>query len=215
MGIHSVIFDLDGTLADTLEDIADAANHVLADRGLPTHGLDAYRHFVGEGVRRLMQHATPEEAQGRLDELVEAFRARYLPHMLDRTRPYPGVVRLLEELTRRGVRFAVLSNKPHDATEKVVGALFPGVGFVAVEGHRPEVPKKPDPQSALALTERLGSRPDHVAFVGDTRTDMQTARDAGMVAVGVLWGFRDEEELRANGAKHVIARPDQLLELLS
>ena len=214
MRIHSVIFDLDGTLADTLSDIADAANHVLTERDLPTHGRDAYRHFVGEGVVRLMQHAAPESAQGRLDELVAAFRARYLPHMLDRTRPYPGVVPLLEELSRRGTPFAVLSNKPHDATREMVGALFPDVDFVAVEGHRPDVPKKPDPRSALALAEQLGSRPDHVAFVGDTRTDMETAKNAGMLAVGVLWGFRDEEELRANGADHVIARPDQLLELL-
>ena len=211
MEVDTVVFDLDGTLADTLVDIADAMNHVLRERDLPTHGRDAYRYFVGEGVHRLVEHAIPTGAAARIDELVAAFRDRYSAHMLDETRPYHGVPELLRELAHRGITTAVLSNKPHAATQTIVRALFPTHRFTVVRGHVPGTPRKPDAAAALAVVQELDAHPDRCAFVGDTSVDMETAVNAGMVALGALWGFRDAEELRANGAQHLLARPSDLL----
>ncbi len=210
MEIDSVIFDLDGTLVDSLADIANAMNDVLRERNLPTHGLDAYRRFVGEGVRRLVERATAPSARHLRDELVAAFRARYVPHMLDESRPYAGVAELLRDLGHRGITMAVLSNKPHDATLAMVQALFPDASFAVVRGHREGEPTKPDPKVALEIAGRLGSPPERCAFVGDTKTDMRTAVAAGMVPIGVLWGFRDAEELLANGATHLATRPGEI-----
>lgn len=214
MEVDTVIFDLDGTLADTLADIADAMNHVLRERDLPTHGRDAYRYFVGEGVRRLVEHAVPPDATARVDELVLAFRDRYYAHLLDETRAYRGVPELLRELAHRGVTTAVLSNKPHEATVAIARALFPHHRFAVVRGHQADAPRKPDPATALAIAQDVGTRPDRCAFVGDTAIDMETAKEAGMIPIGVLWGFRDAEELRENGARELLARPADLLKLV-
>jgi phosphoglycolate phosphatase len=196
MKIGAALFDLDGTIADTLDDIAASTNMVLAARDLPTYDRDAYRHFVGEGV------------------VAAEFKVVYAAHLVDRTAPYPGVRDLLNQLAARGVAIAVLSNKPDWATQKVVGELFADVPFSAVVGFREHVPRKPDPTSALAMAESLGVPPGRCALIGDTATDMKTAVAAGMIPVGVLWGFRDREELVEAGAKHLIERPAQFLDLL-
>ncbi len=214
---RALVFDLDGTLVDSLADIAAALNHVLAADGLPQHPLFAYRQFVGEGMRRLVERAAPGQPAERIDRLVEAARARYRDHLLEETRCYPGVTAALAELAEHpagGLPLAILSNKPQEFAEQVTRALLPEVPFLAVEGERPGRPRKPDPAGALAVAEALGVAPDACWLVGDTRTDMDTARAAGMVGIGVLWGFRDRAELEAHGAAHVLGAPAELPSLV-
>jgi phosphoglycolate phosphatase len=211
--IDGVIFDLDGTLVDTLADIADALNHVLAARGLPTHGLDDYRRFIGAGVELLVQRAVPETALAHGPAIIAEYRAYYAEHMLDRSVPYPGIAEMLAQLGSGGVPLSVLSNKPDAATRHIIAALFPEVPFVDVVGQRPDRPRKPDPSVALELAARLRVAPARCAFVGDSDFDMQTARAAGMLAVGVTWGFRGSAELMQNGAHALIERPAELLRL--
>ena len=209
-----VIFDLDGTLVDSLDDIADAANRCLVAHDLPTHPTDAYRAFVGDGVRALIERAAAD-TPARWDELERAFRHDYPRHLVVRTAPYPGIVATLQALRRRNHPLAVLSNKPHDATQEVVRALFAEDLFQVVEGHRPERPRKPDPAGAFDVARALGVAPEQAVFVGDTRTDMETAVAAHMTPVGVLWGFRGREELVAYGAQHVVSRAEELLDVLT
>ncbi len=217
--MRGVIFDLDGTLADSLRDIAEAANDVLAARGWPAFPLSVYRRAVGEGVQRLLERLAerlPEEVARLTDEDVERlvgdFRARYEARMLRHTRPFDGVEALLAALAERGVPVAVLSNKPHEATRRVVDALFPGHGFRVVLGRRPEVPRKPDPAGAFEAARALGLAPNEVALVGDTPVDVHTARAAGMVPLGVSWGFREPQELLDAGARAILGHPSELLD---
>jgi phosphoglycolate phosphatase len=209
----AVIFDLDGTLADTIEDIAAAINGSLARRGLPLHSIPALKLMVGKGFRHLVTVALPE---GSRDEaFVEEIRAEasayYEAHALDITRPYPGIPELLAELARRGLPRAILSNKPHDLVLRVVEGLFPGQGFAVVRGEVEGFPRKPDPASALDIAARLGLAPGAIAYVGDSNVDMLTARNAGMVGIGAAWGFRGRGELEAAGADAVIEEPLDLL----
>lgn len=208
----AIVFDLDGTLLDTLEDLAASMNAVLAEQGHPTHPVAAYRHFVGDGIRTLVARASPPEVD--LDAGVAAMRTAYGLRWRDRTRPYPGVEALLDALAARGVPFAILSNKPHDFTVQTVEALLGRWPFREVWGVGPGVPPKPDPAGALALAAALDVRPDRVLYVGDTNTDMRTAVAAGMDPIGVLWGFRDAAELEASGARVLVNEPGGLLELL-
>jgi phosphoglycolate phosphatase len=212
--IRAFLFDLDGTLVDSLGDIGAAMNGALASLGFPTHPLEAYRDFVGEGVEVLARRAAPAhaEAERRRVELIAAYQRRYAEHLFDATAPYPGVAEALAELRRRGLPLGVLSNKPDAPTKQICAALFPPGTFAVVAGQRPEVPAKPDPQAALALAAELGVPAAEVAFVGDTAVDMRTAVAAGMHAVGVAWGFRPLE-LRATGAGIVVERADELLAL--
>lgn len=212
---RALVFDLDGTLVDSLADIAAACNHVLAAEGLPQHGLEAYRVFVGEGMRRLVERAAPGLPPERLAALVGAVRARYEAHLLDATRCYPGIPEALTAAAQAGFALAVLSNKPHELTGEVVAALLPDVPFAAVEGERLGRPRKPDPAGALAVAAALGVAPAEAWLIGDTKTDMDTARAAGMVPVGVLWGFRPRAELEAHGARRLLARPDELTAALA
>ena len=213
---RAIIFDLDGTLLDTLADLADAGNAVLASLGLPQHPQDAYRYFVGLGIEELVRRMLPKDRCD--DELVARTvgltSAEYKRRWKDKTRPYEGIGEMLAGLARRGLPLCVLSNKPQVYTDLTVDEFFPDRPFVFVRGARPEVPNKPHPAGALALAKELGVAPGSIIFVGDTATDMKTARGAGMLPVGVLWGFRDEAELRDNGARRIIARPDELLALL-
>lgn len=208
-----VIFDLDGTLADTLHDIARAMNHALETHGLPIHAIEAYRHFLGSGLGVLVEHALPAGARSRKDELVAAFRARYIDHLLVETKPYPGIVELLAALQLRGAALAVLSNKPQLPTERIVAALFPDTHFAAVYGQRAEVPRKPDPSAAVEIAAAMSLPCDRVAFVGDTDIDVETALRAGMLPVAVSWGFRSREELLEAGAGHFIEQPKELMTL--
>ena len=221
----AAIFDLDGTLVDSLADIAAAMNWALAHHGLPTHPEAAYRDFVGEGVRELVRRSAGlAPAAARLEApgpeaalqaaLLESYRGHYAAHLLDRTRPFPGMPDLLARLAGGGVRLGVLSNKADAFTRQLVEALFPGQAFGAVYGERPGVARKPDPAAALALAAELGVAPGACAFVGDTPVDMKTARAAGMHAVGVTWGFRGAEELRAHGAQALASGADELWQAL-
>ena len=216
MAARAVIFDLDGTLLDSLEDLADSMNAVLLRSGLPTHPLDAYRYFVGEGIEMLVQRAVPEaeRAPARLAAHVGAMRSEYDLRSAAKTRPYPGVPELLDALEARGMPAAILSNKPHDATVEIVTQLLGKWRFRAVLGARPSVPKKPDPAGALEIAAGLGVPPGEILYLGDTATDMRTARAALMRAVGALWGFRTEDELREAGAEFLARDPGDLLDLL-
>ena len=216
MNTELVIFDLDGTLLDTIGDLAVACNAMLALRGLPQHSYEEYCHFVGNGILRLVERALPEVL--RTPENVAAARADFVKYYIDHidchTKPYAGIPELLQELTRRGVRMAVASNKFQAGTEKLIARFFPGVEFVAVFGQRPDVPLKPDPAVVDEILARAGTPKEHVLYVGDSGVDMQTARAAGVRSAGVTWGFRDREELQAAGACQLVDRPDQLIALL-
>ena len=212
MSIRGVIFDLDGTLLDSIGDIGGAMNDALAARGLPTHPLSAYLRFIGDGVEMLAKRAAPPGTD--LDELVEQYRGRYAERMEHETKPYAGIPELLDGLQARGVKVAVLSNKRDDFTVELVKRQLSRWPFVAVRGERKAVPRKPDPTAALELARALGLPPAEIAFVGDTPIDVKTGLAAGMLSVGVLWGFRTRDELEAAGAKHLIASPAELLLLL-
>lgn len=216
MKMRAVIFDLDGTLLDTLDDIADSANTVLARRGYPTHPVDDFRYFVGDGVRMLMYRVLPESE--RSDELVDLcvseMREEYGRNWNVKTKAYPGVPDMLNGLANLRVKLAVLSNKPDLYTKKCVDALIPGVEFDVVLGQTADVPQKPDPAGALDVALRLSVTPERTMLVGDSDVDMKTAVAAGMYPVGVLWGFRSGKELREAGARVLLERPERLFDLL-
>ena len=216
MLFRAILFDLDGTLLDTLEDIAQAANDVLAGLDLPTHPPGAYRRFIGDGVAMLFRRALPPDrvAPGTVDRCVAGFEETYGRSWNVRTRPYDGIPGLLDDLAARGLGLAVLSNKPDAFTRLCAAEYLARWPFRAVVGQRAGVPRKPDPAGALEIAERLGVPVERFLYVGDTAVDMETARRAGMYPVGVAWGFRPIEELRAGGAAAIIERPADLLELL-
>ena len=213
MQLRAVIFDLDGTLVDSLGDIADAMNHALAHHGLPTHPEADYLRFVGEGVKELVRRAVPSGREALYEPVLATYREHYDAHLFDRTRPYPGIPGVLTALSDAGVRMAVLSNKSDGFVKRLAAKLLPGVRFSAVYGERPGVPRKPDPTAALALAAELEVPPGACGFVGDTAVDMDTARAAGMYGVGVTWGFRGHE-LQAHGARAVATTADELLAAL-
>ena len=216
MELPAVIFDLDGTLLDTLADIADSANRVLAGRDCPTHPADAYRQFVGEGLRRLFERALPADRRRPelVAECVAGFREAYAEHWNVRTRPYDGVPELLDALSARNVMMAVLSNKPDGFTRRCVDEYLSRWRFEAVPGQREGVPRKPDPAGALEIAARLGVATGRFLYLGDSATDMRTARSAGMRAVGAAWGFRSVDELESAGAEAIIQRPIELLPIV-
>lgn len=206
------MFDLDGTLADTLADIAASANYALAAVGATPRPHDEFRYLAGQGVDHLITHALGPEHQAQHAECKAIYLAHYGEHKYDHTGPFGGMVETLGELRARGIRLAVLSNKPDPDTQDVVRQLFGEGTFDAVRGARAGEPLKPDPTAALAIAAELSIPPDEWVYVGDTRVDMLTGRSAGMFTVGVLWGFRDREELEASGAHAIIAAPGELLD---
>lgn len=214
MQLRAVFFDLDGTLVDSLGDIADAMNHALAHHGLPTHPEPAYRRFVGEGVRELARRAVPAGREDLAAPVLETYRAYYDEHLFDRTASYSGIPALLATLAEEGVVMGVLSNKSDSFVKRLVERLLPGVAFARVYGERPGVPRKPDPTAVLGMAAELELAPGVCGFVGDTAVDMDTARAAGMYGVGVTWGFRDAEELHAHGARAVATTAQELLTAL-
>lgn len=216
MPFDAVLFDLDGTLLDTLEDIADAANRALARHRYPVHPLPSFRYFVGEGARTLVERTLPENARVKetIDRLYAEFLGEYARNWKAKTRPYDGVPGLLDGLVERGVKIAVLSNKPDDFTRRCVEELLGRWTFDAVLGHHGGIAPKPDPAGALEIARTLGVPSGRILFAGDSAIDMETARAAGMFPVGVLWGFRTREELESSGARAVIERPLELLAVL-
>lgn len=213
MPYEAVIFDLDGTLLNTLDDIADSANAVLADYGHPTHPADDYRFFIGGGVDLLFERSLPENRRdpAMIRDCVERFREVYENGWDVKTQLYDGATELLDGLEQRGIRMAVLSNKPHRFTEKCAARFLSRWPVAPVLGQREGIPHKPDPAGALEIADELGIAPSKFLYLGDSATDMKTARAAGMFAVGALWGFRPEEELREGGAQALIAKPVELL----
>ena len=215
--IKLVIFDLDGTLLDTIGDLAASCDAVLWQNGLPQHTTDEYRQMVGRGIRRLVEAAIPEHL--RLPEYVEKvrqdFMAYYVEHIDIHTRPYDGIPALVAALAERGVKVAVASNKFQSGTEQLVRTFFPDVEFVAVLGQRDGVPLKPDPQIDLEIIDVAGVEPNETMHIGDSGVDMQTACAAGVKAVGVTWGFRSREELSEGGADVIVDTPEQILQLLN
>jgi len=211
-----VLFDLDGTLLDTLEDLADSMNAALRQLGFPTHPVAAYRYFVGDGVVNLVTRALPEGDRGdaTVAKAVALMRRIYGEHWADKTRPYPGIPELLDAVAGRGVKMAVLSNKPDDSTQLCVAKLLPRWRFHAVVGASAATPPKPDLAGVRTIVARLAVPTEQFIYLGDTNTDMATATAAGMFPVGALWGFRSADELRASGARALIEKPADLLGLL-
>ena len=215
MPFRAILFDLDGTLLDTLDDLADSANEVLAGEGFPSHPVDAYRHFIGNGAARLFRRALPERARDdkTLTRCLHTFGRVYQQRWNVKTKPYPGVPELLDALKGRNVAMAILSNKPHEFTVKCAQNLLPDWTFDAVYGQRDGIPIKPDPTAALEVAEKLAAPAKEFIYLGDSGVDMQTAVRAGMLPLGALWGFRDAEDLRGNGAAELLKHPTQLLDL--
>ena len=207
------IFDLDGTLLDTLDDLAAAVNHALRAYGMPEHSRDAVRQFVGNGVRLLMIRAIPGGEQNpQFEAVFSTFRQYYLVHSLDTTRPYDGITEMLTTLRQRGCRTAVVSNKFDAATKELCRHFFPETIEVAVGEHEAEgIRKKPAPDTVNEALSQLGVDGQHAVYVGDSDVDLQTARNAGLPCISVLWGFRDKDFLMANGATTFITSPEELI----
>jgi phosphoglycolate phosphatase len=216
MNFKAILFDLDGTLLNSIEDLTDSMNQVLSRFGFSGHDQEAYKYFVGDGVESLIRRAIPAD---RVDEkivaqCVVAMREEYGRRWDKKTRPYPGIPELLDALCQRGFPMTILSNKIQDFTELCVSRLLSKWSFQIILGVRPTVPKKPDPTAALEIAEAMGLTPDQFLYLGDTSTDMQTAVGAGMFPLGALWGFRTAQELMAHGAKALLEKPLDLLQYI-
>ena len=209
-----VIFDLDGTLLNTIADLGNAANHTLAELGLPQHTLDEYRLMVGNGMRKLIMRALPQEKASDdafVDSTLAAFLEYYAEHIDLYTKPYPGIPELIDTLSAKGYKLAVASNKIQAGAEKLIEKFFPGIDFVAVMGNSPKYPLKPDAALVEYIMDKAGTDRAHTIMVGDSGTDIQTARNAGIPVIAVSWGFRPRHELTiadfiADDASQVIAR---------
>lgn len=210
LSIKAAIFDLDGTLTNTLQDIACAMNRALRLHHLPEFAVDEYRYLVGDGAKTLARRAVRDRLE--LAESVQKeYQAYYEKHTLDTTKPYDGIPELLHMLAEQGIQLCVLSNKPHADTCGVVKHFFPDVPFAVVQGQVDSVPVKPDPAGALNIAGKLGLPPEQFVYLGDTNVDMRTAVSAGMHAVGVTWGFRSAEELKQFGAEILLDNPQNLM----
>ena len=212
-----VIFDLDGTLLNTIADLGEATNHAMAEMGYPEHPLSAYNMMVGNGIRRLIERALPEDA--RTDETVEASREHFLlyynRHIHDHTVPYPGIPELLRDLTERKVAVAVASNKFQEGVTTLITHFFPDIPWVAVMGNREGMPTKPDPSIVFNILADYPTPKSDVLYVGDSGVDMETARRACVDSCGVTWGFRTRQELETAGANEIVENPDDILPIVS
>ena len=210
-----ILWDLDGTLIDTLEDLAEAVNHALKLRGLPLHGVDEYRKMVGHGVRNLVKQALEASAQEINDQLVDEaladFKEYYQAHIDVHTRPYPGMPELLSELQAKGIKMAVASNKFQEGTEYLIKEFFPDIQFVAILGNRPGYPLKPEPAIVEEVLSKGNIGPEDAVMVGDSPTDMRTAANGGIEAIAVSWGYRTKEELAGNRIVDTVEELGKLL----
>lgn len=207
------LFDLDGTLLDTIEDLADSMNSVLVNHGWPIFSIQDYKEKVGDGIEKLVQRSIPFNLSydtEKLTPFVHEFISTYEQRWHQKTTPYPGVMTALHTLQEKGVKLAVLSNKMEPFTQLCVEHFFPDIAFDCIQGSVPGVPKKPDPSSALQIAEKLGLSPQSMLYVGDTPIDMNTANNAGMQAIGVSWGFRTANQLAESGAVLIINKPETL-----
>lgn len=210
-----VIFDLDGTLLNTIDDLADAGNWVCRNHGWPTHTVEEYRYYVGNGMAKLAERFAPEDwrTPEKVQAILEEFMPYYDAHKADKTAPYPGLAAALARLTEAGVSMAVLTNKADSLAGAVVEGYYPGV-FPIVQGALPGYPTKPDPTLLHKLMERMGAAVEDTLFVGDSNVDIRTAKNGGLTSCGVLWGFRTRQELEAEGADFLAETAEELAELI-
>ena len=211
-----VIFDLDGTLLNTINDLAMATNHAMKCGGYPTHPLESYPMMVGNGVTRLLERALPEDARtpGIVESVRKYFKEYYDSHMADLTGPYPGIPVLLQQLNNMGVKLAVASNKYQEAVEKLIRHYFPTIQWAAIEGQKPDVPVKPDPSIVFEILGKVPTPKTEVLYVGDSGVDMETARRACVTSCGVSWGFRPVKELKQFYAENIVDTPADILDLV-
>ncbi|MDP6636828.1 MAG: HAD family hydrolase [Phycisphaerae bacterium] len=216
MKCEAIIFDLDGTLLNTLDDLADANNQALSQLGFPTHPVEDYKYHIGNGVRLLLERTLPEGSrdEAMVEKGVTMMKQAYDKCWDNKTRPYAGIPEMLDELVRRGVRMAILSNKPHAYTRIIVDKLLGNWEFEEVWGVSDSVAPKPDPAGISSLVEKMGLASDQFLYLGDTATDMETAVGADIFAIGVLWGFRTADELTQSGAKVLLNEPAELLDVI-
>ena len=208
-----VIFDLDGTLLNTISDLGNACNYALEKMGYPAHPLQAYNYMVGNGVRKLLERAEPDADEDTIEKLLAYFREHYDAHCTDTTLPYPGIPELLADLTERGVKVAVATNKYQSAAERIIAHFFPDIKFAAVLGQTDDRPIKPDPSIVFAILNIAPTPKADVMFVGDSAVDIETARRACVDSVGVSWGFRPASELRRAFADHIVSRAEEVFKL--
>lgn len=214
--IKGVVFDLDGTLANSIEDIADSMNIVLSEKDFPTHDYDTYKTFVGRGLKALVENALPESGidEATLEACYNRMMSVYDENCVAKTCLYPGIAELLTELQKRNIKIAVFSNKANELTQKVAKALLADWQLEMVIGAGGDIPRKPNPKGAIMISTKMRIAPEEIMYVGDSGVDMQTAVNSGMYAAGVLWGFRGMEELLENGAEVLVENPMDLLNSL-
>ncbi|WP_196592852.1 HAD family hydrolase [Pectinatus sottacetonis] len=206
----AVIFDLDGTLINSLDDLADSVNAVLNSYKLSEYPIDSYRMMVGNGIKKLIERALPaDSSENFIEEALAKFKKIYARHQLEKTIPYNGIKELLKNLHTKNIPAAVCTNKHDEAAKKIISTLFPPNTFVEIIGDLPGFKRKPDPQKVLLIAQHMGLKPEEIAYVGDSSVDMQTGVNASMLPVGVLWGFRNKNELLANGARILLKKPNE------
>ena len=213
----AALFDLDGTLVDSLQDIATSMNEVLKARGFPQYPVDAYRLFVGDGMNTLVRRVLPPDVDScseLISDMVREMKDSYALHWREHAFPYAGIREMLKAINAAGIRVGILSNKPDDFVREMVEFVFPEIKFTTVRGVQVGGPIKPSPEGACAVLQDWGLAPEEVLYVGDTNTDMLTGKNTGMFTVGVTWGFRDREELESSGADQVVETPSEILALL-
>lgn len=210
-----MIFDLDGTLVDSLEDLADSANEALHRHGFSAHPVAAYKRFIGNGVRQLVKNAVPEGTPENVaEDILTEFRVIYNNNYVNKTKPYGNVVEMLVRLKAMGIRMAVCSNKPHGPTNEIIDKLVGKEFFEVIFGEREGIPRKPDPAALLEAAGFMGVQPGETIYLGDSGGDMVSAKNAGMYAAGALWGFRDREELEENGSRVLFSDPLELVDFI-
>ena len=214
--IKAVLFDLDGTLANSLFDLAAATNYAIKQFGFPEREIEAFKYYAGDGMPKMIERALPQSKNGEetVYEILPVFMSYYAEHYCDNTKPYPGMLDLIDTLKANKLLVAVVTNKAEEMANKVVGKLY-GDRFDLIIGKREGIPAKPDPTAALIAMRELNVSPEECVFVGDSKMDVMTGVNSGAYPVGVLWGFRDREELTEGGAKAIIEKPQELLEIIA
>lgn len=209
------IFDLDGTLLNTIYDLGEACNYALRKMGFAQHPIPAYNYMVGNGVRKLVERAQPDADSETVEQLLALFKEYYDSHCMVNTKPYKGIPELLKELTGRGVAIAVASNKYQEAAARIVTHFFPEISFASIQGQQEGRPIKPDPSIIFSVLTQHPTKKSEVLYIGDSGVDMETARRACVESIGVTWGFRTASELREAHADHIISAPSEILDFLT
>ncbi len=213
--MKAIIFDLDGTLLNSLTDIAESVNSILSKNNLPEHPISAYNYFVGYGIEKLVENALPKDFdKNNFSSFLTDVKTEYKKRQILKTKPYDGITEMLKELNKRKISISILSNKPDEFTKLVVNHFFADIKFDIVLGSRTNVPKKPNPQAVYEIINELNITKENFFFVGDTATDMQTSVNGGITGIGVSWGFREVAELNSSGAKFIIDEPEEIFDVI-